>query len=107
MLLLKSTINPKERRNLSDAVLQPDKAALIKRLNRIEGQVRGVTKMIMEDRYCVDVLNQISALQSALNAVSMHLLENHTHGCMQTAIKTGDGDAAIDEMMTIVKKFVR
>ena len=83
------------------------KAALIKRLNRIEGQVRGVTKMIMEDRYCVDVLTQISALQSALNAVSMQLLENHTHGCMQTAIKTGEGDAAIDEMMAIVKKFVR
>ena len=55
----------------SKTVAQPDKDALIKRLNRIEGQVRGVTKMIAEDRYCVDVLNQVSALQSALDAFSI------------------------------------
>ena len=90
-----------------DAVIQPSKDALIKRLNRIEGQVRGVAKMITEDRYCVDVLNQISALQSAMDAVAMQLLENHTHGCMQNAIKSGDGDAAINEMMTLLRKFAR
>lgn len=90
-----------------DAVIQPSKDALIKRLNRIEGQVRGVAKMITEDRYCVDILNQISALQSAMDAVAMQLLENHTHGCMQNAIKSGDGDAAIDEVMTLLRKFAR
>ncbi len=90
-----------------DCVIQPDKAALIRRLNRIEGQVRGVTKMITEDRYCVDVLNQVAALQSALDAVAIKLLENHTHGCVQDAIKSGDGGAAIDEMMTVVRKFAR
>lgn len=88
-------------------VVQPDKEALIKRLSRIEGQVRGVAKMITEDRYCVDILNQVSALQSALDAVAMRLLENHTHGCMHGAIKSGNGDEAIDELMTVVRKFAR
>ncbi|WP_331458260.1 metal-sensitive transcriptional regulator [Nitrosospira briensis] len=88
-------------------VVQPGKEALIKRLNRIEGQVRGVNKMISEDRYCVDILNQVSALQSALDAVAMLLLENHTHGCMQGAIKSGRGDEAIDELMAVVRKFAR
>lgn len=88
-------------------VVQPDKVALMKRLNRIEGQVRGVAKMITEDRYCVDILTQVSALQSALDAVAMQLLENHTHGCMQGAIKSGKGDAAIDELMTVIRKFAR
>jgi len=93
--------------HMPTAVVQPDKEALIKRLNRIEGQVRGVAKMITEDRYCVDILNQVSALQSALDAVAMRLLENHTHGCMQSAIKSGDGDTAIDELMTVVRRFAR
>jgi len=89
------------------AVVQPDKEALIKRLNRIEGQVRGVNKMVSEDRYCVDILNQISALKSALDAVAMLLLENHTHGCLKGAIKSGKGDEAIDELMAVVRKFAR
>ena len=88
-------------------VVQPDKEALIKRLNRIEGQVRGVNKMVTEDRYCVDILNQVAALQSALDAVAMLLLESHTHGCMQGAIKSGNGDEAIDELMAVVRKFAR
>jgi CsoR family transcriptional regulator, copper-sensing transcriptional repressor len=91
----------------SPAVVQPGKEALIKRLNRIEGQVRGVNKMVSEDRYCVDILNQVSALQSALDAVAMMLLENHTHGCMQGAIKSGKGEEAIDELMAVVRKFAR
>lgn len=92
---------------MPDHVMQPDKEALIKRLNRIEGQVRGVAKMIAEDRYCVEILNQVSALQSALDAVAMQLLENHAHGCMHDAIQSGNGDAAIDELMTVVRKFAR
>jgi DNA-binding FrmR family transcriptional regulator len=88
-------------------VVQPGKEALIKRLNRIEGQVRGVNRMVSEDRYCVDILNQVSALKSALDAVAMMLLENHTHGCLQGAIRSGKGDEAIDELMTVVRKFAR
>lgn len=106
MRVLKSSANKKARCE-EKAVVQPNKDALIKRLNRIEGQVRGVAKMIADDRYCVDVLNQISAMQSAMDAVAMQLMENHTHGCMQQAIKSGNGDVAIREMMTVLRKFAR
>ncbi len=89
------------------AVVQPNKPALLKRMNRIEGQVRGVAKMVEEDRYCVDVLTQVSAIQSALDALAMKLLENHTKGCVRAAIRSGNGEAAIDELMTVVKRFGR
>jgi len=88
-------------------VIQPDKAELTRRINRIEGQVRGVAKMIEQDRYCVDILTQISAIQSALDAMGMHLLAHHTHGCVQNAIRSGKGEAAIEELLTVVKKFAR
>ncbi|SFW13143.1 metal-sensitive transcriptional regulator [Nitrosovibrio sp. Nv17] len=103
----RGSLAPKEPCHAPQTVVQPGKEALIRRLNRIEGQVRGVNKMIAEDRYCVDILNQVSALQSALDAVAMLLLENHTHGCMQGAIKSGRGDEAIDELMAVVRKFAR
>ena len=89
------------------AVVQPNKPALLKRLNRIEGQTRGVAKMVEEDRYCIDILTQVSAIHSALDAVSMQLLKDHTQGCVQTAIKSGKGDHAIDELMQVVRKFAR
>jgi len=89
------------------AVVQPNKSALLKRLSRIEGQTRGVAKMVEEDRYCVDVLTQISAIQSALDALALQLLESHTKGCVRAAIRSGKGEAAIDELMTVVKRFGR
>lgn len=89
------------------SVVQPDKSALLKRLLRIEGQARGVAKMVEEDRYCVDVLTQIAAMRSALDALAMKLLANHTNGCVRNAIHSGDGDAAVDELMNLVKRFVR
>jgi len=89
------------------AVVQPNKPALLKRLNRIEGQARGIAKMVDEDRYCVDVLTQIAAIQSALDALAMQLLASHTNGCVRTAIQSGDGDAAVDELMSLVKRFAR
>jgi CsoR family transcriptional regulator, copper-sensing transcriptional repressor len=85
----------------------PHDAALLKRLNRISGQVRGVTGMVEEGRYCVDILTQIAAIQSALDAVAMQLLEHHTHGCVQSAIRSGHGDQAIGELMEVVKRFAR
>ena len=84
-----------------------NKDQLAKRLSRIEGQVRGVRKMVDEDRYCIDVLTQISAIQSALDAVAMRLLEDHTHGCVQGAIRSGRGDQAIDELMQVLRRFAR
>ena len=89
------------------AVVQPNKSALLKRLSRIEGQTRGVAKMVEEDRYCVDVLTQISAIQSALDALALQLLESHTKGCVRAAIRSGNGEAAIDELLTVVKRFGR
>ena len=93
--------------SLDHAVVQPNKSALLKRLNRIEGQTRGVAKMVEEDRYCVDVLTQISAIQSALDALALQLLANHTKGCVRSAIRSGKGEAAIDELMAVVKRFGR
>lgn len=88
-------------------VVQPHKAALLKRLNRIAGQVRGISGMIEQDRYCIDILTQVSAIHSALDAVAMQLLKDHTQGCVQTAIKSGEGDHAIDELMQVLRKFAR
>lgn len=87
------------------SVVQPQKSGLIKRINRIEGQVRGIGKMVEGDRYCMDILTQISAIQSALDAAAMQILEDHTRGCLTDAIQSGKGDAAIAELMSVVKKF--
>ena len=91
----------------SHLVERSDKPQLTKRLNRIEGQIRGIGRMVEEDRYCVDILTQISAARSALDAVALQLLRGHTHGCVQTAIRSGDGDKAIDELLNVVEKFAR
>ena len=88
-------------------MVQPHRAALLKRLSRIEGQVRGVAAMIGQDRYCVDVLTQIAAIRSALDAVAMQLLEDHAHGCVQSAIRAGKGDHAVDELLSVVKRLNR
>ena len=92
---------------LAHAVHRADKPKLLKRLNRVEGQVRGIAKMIEEDRYCVDVLTQVAAVRSALDAMALQMLRDHTHGCVQGAIRSGRGDAAIDELMLVVEKFAR
>lgn len=88
-------------------VVQPHKQALLKRLNRVEGQVRGIAQMIQEDRYCVDVLTQVAAIQSALDAVALQLLEDHARGCVTDAVKADHGEQAIKELMTVVKRFAR
>ena len=80
---------------------------LAKRLNRIEGQVRGIARMIDEDRYCIDILTQVAAVQSALDALARKLLEHHLHGCVARAIKSGDGASAIDEALAVIRRFGR
>jgi DNA-binding FrmR family transcriptional regulator len=82
-------------------------ADLAQRLNRIEGQVRGIGRMIDEDRYCVDVLTQVSAVQSALDALALKLLQHHLHGCVAHAVASGDGTHAIDEALAVISKFGR
>lgn len=88
-------------------VVQPHKQALLKRLNRVEGQVRGIAQMVQDDRYCVDVLTQVAAIQSALDAVGLQLLEDHTRGCVAAAVKADRGDQAIAELMKAVRRFAR
>jgi DNA-binding FrmR family transcriptional regulator len=86
---------------------QSDATAMSKRLNRIEGQVRGIARMIEDDRYCVDILTQVSAVQSALDALALKLLEHHLHGCVSHAVVSGDGAHAIDEALSVIRKFGR
>ena len=81
--------------------------ALSKRLNRIEGLVRGIGRMIEGDRYCVDILTQVSAVQSALDSLALNLLEHHLHGCVAQAVASGNGAQAIDEALTVIRKFGR
>lgn len=82
-----------------------EKDQLVNRLKRIEGQVRGLQKMIEDDRYCVDILVQISAIQAALKKVGFNLLERHTKTCVSGAIKEGDGEHHIDELMKVIQQF--
>ena len=88
-------------------VARSDGVALTKRLNRIEGQLRGIGRMIAEDRYCIDVLTQVSAVQAALDALALQLLEHHLHGCVKAAVKSGDGARAIEEALGVIRKFAR
>jgi DNA-binding FrmR family transcriptional regulator len=96
-----------EREHAHRHVHRPDKGALAKRLNRIEGQVRGIARMVEEDRYCVDVLTQVSAVQAALDALALQMLESHLKGCVQDAVRSGKGDAAMGEAMAVIRKFGR
>lgn len=82
-------------------------ADLAKRIHRIEGQVRGIERMLAENRYCIDVLTQVSAVQSALDALARELLEHHLHGCVAHAIASGDGTHAIDEALAVIRRFGR
>ena len=69
--------------------------------------MRGIGKMIADDRYCIDILTQVSAVQSALDALALQLLEHHLHGCVQHAVKSGSGDHAIVEALAVIRKFAR
>ncbi len=79
---------------------------LLNRLNRIEGQVRGVKKMLDNDAYCTDILTQISAIQAALNAFNKELLSSHIHTCVAENIKKGN-DEVIDELVVALQKLMK
>ena len=87
---------------------RPDKmkSSLISRLNRIEGQIRGIKGMIERDVYCDDVLNQISSAQSAMNSVSKLLLENHMKSCLVNRIQSGEIEV-VDELITTIEKMMK
>ena len=88
----------------------PHKAALSKRLARIEGQVRGVARMVDEERYCIDILTQLSAVDSALEAVALKVLEEHVKHCVTRALASGDVEEAqikTDELLEAVQRFAK
>ena len=84
----------------------PHKDALMKRLRRIEGQVRGVHGMVEDDRYCIDVLTQINAVQAALDKVALGLLDDHVRHCVQGADPSDQADKT-DELMASVARLMR
>ena len=83
------------------------KDQLLARLRRIEGQIRGVQGMIEEDRYCIDVLTQISAAQAALDKVALGLLDGHAHTCVTAANDAEEHDAKTGELMAAVGRLMR
>lgn len=82
-----------------------DQAATLKRLNRIEGQVRGLARMIEEDRYCIDVLQQVKAVKAALAKVETGILKAHADTCVEDAIASGDPDAQRRKFAELVGLF--
>ena len=76
----------------------------MRRLSRIEGQVRGIARMIEREEYCVDILQQTAALRAAVDAVSIMVLEDHVQGCVRTAAERGEADAYVDEVVDVVRR---
>ena len=83
------------------------KDQLLARLRRVEGQVRGLQRMVGEDRYCIDVLTQISAVQAALDKVALGLLDEHAHHCVLDAQQPTERDVKTDELMAAVGRLMR
>ncbi len=87
-----------------------DKDALIKRLHRIEGQVRGIERMVEEERYCIDILTQISAVSTALESLAFEILDDHVNHCVSGALAAGDpevAEAKSRELLDAVQRFSR
>jgi DNA-binding FrmR family transcriptional regulator len=81
-----------------------DQSILIRRLRRIEGQVRGIERMIERREYCVDILQQTAALRAAVDSVALLILEDHVQGCVRTAAEQGDADRYIEELLDVVRR---
>jgi DNA-binding FrmR family transcriptional regulator len=87
-----------------------NKDALVKRLHRIEGQVRGIERMVDEDRYCIDILTQIGAVTTALESLGMAILDDHVKHCVSGALASGDPRAAEEksrELLDAVRRFAK
>ena len=87
-----------------------DKEALRKRLHRIEGQVRGIERMVDDDRYCIDILTQVSAVKTALESLAFEVLDDHVNHCVADALSSGDEAAASEkagELLDAVRRFAK
>jgi DNA-binding FrmR family transcriptional regulator len=83
-----------------------NKKDLLDRLRRIEGQVRGLQRMVDEDQYCIDILTQVNSVLAALKAVGMGLLDDHVRHCVRESIEQGGGDEKVEELMAAVGRLV-
>jgi DNA-binding FrmR family transcriptional regulator len=86
------------------------KDALVKRLHRIEGQVRGIERMVVDDRYCIDILTQLAAVSTALDSLAVTVLDSHVRHCVADAVASGDERAArakTDELLAAVRRFAK
>ena len=81
-----------------------DRAQILRRLSRIEGQVRGIARMIERDEYCIDILQQTAALRAAIDSLGLVVMEDHIAGCLDTAVRTGDAVAYPEEVMDVVRR---
>jgi DNA-binding FrmR family transcriptional regulator len=84
-----------------------NKESVQRRLRRIEGQIRGLQKMVDEDRYCIDVLTQVNAARAGLESVALMLLRDHTEHCVSEAIRAGEGTAKVRELSEAVERLVK
>jgi DNA-binding FrmR family transcriptional regulator len=81
-----------------------DREQVLRRLARIEGQVRGISRMVERDEDCTDILQQTAALRAAVDAVNIVLMEDHVASCLQTAVKSGDAKASTEDVMDVVRR---
>jgi len=87
-----------------------NKEALVKRLHRVEGQVRGIERMLEEDRYCIDILTQIGAVSTALESLAFEILDDHVNHCVRDALASGDNTEAgakTAELLAAVRRFTK
>ena len=85
---------------------EEEKKALINRLSRIEGQIRGIKQMLADDKYCVDILTQTSATTSALNSFAKEILESHIRSCVIEGVKSGDNDK-VEELISTIERYIK
>ncbi|MEA2623766.1 MAG: CsoR family transcriptional regulator, copper-sensing transcriptional repressor [Chloroflexota bacterium] len=98
------TTAPARRTRASGHGYEKDRAQLLRRMARIEGQVRGITRMIDRDEYCIDIMQQTAALRAAVDAVTLLLMEDHVAGCLAGAVRSKDSAALTEEVMEVVRR---
>lgn len=84
-----------------------EKSSLLERMKKIEGQARGIQRMLSDDRYCIDIIQQLSALSSAADEVSLLILQSHIEGCVADAVREQHGEEHIGELMATIRKVMR
>ena len=100
----RSAVAPEARRRAAPAPRAPE---VVGRLRKASGQLAGVATMVEDDRYCIDVLDQLSAVSAAIDAVALLVLQGHVESCVRDAIHDGDADEKVAELVTAIRRYVR